>query len=65
MIKKKRLPKRPLTITEFAAMGGHARARKLTKAQASEIGRKAVAARELKRAAKKEKAASKQLKEQP
>jgi hypothetical protein len=35
----------PLTVTEFASMGGHARAKKLTKKQRSESARKAVNAR--------------------
>jgi general stress protein YciG len=32
--------KKPLTIAEFARMGGKARAAKLTKEQLSEIGKK-------------------------
>jgi general stress protein YciG len=34
------MKKKPLTVAEFAAMGGKARARKLTKEQLSEIGKK-------------------------
>jgi len=43
------MAKKPLTITEFARMGGKARAKKLTPERRSEIARKAVAAREAKR----------------
>ena len=32
--------KKPLTVTEFARMGGKARAKKLTKDQLSAIGKK-------------------------
>jgi len=45
--------KKPLTITEFARMGGKARAKKLTPERRSEIARRAVAAREEKRKATK------------
>lgn len=43
------MPKKPLTITEFARMGGKARAKKLTAEQRSAIAKKAVQAREAKR----------------
>jgi general stress protein YciG len=34
------MKKKPLTVAEFAAMGGKARAQKLSKQQLSEIGKK-------------------------
>lgn len=34
------MPKKPLTVFEFARMGGKARAQKLTKEQLSAIGKK-------------------------
>jgi hypothetical protein len=40
---------RPMNIRDFASRGGKARAEKLSKQRLSEIGRKAVAAREAKR----------------
>jgi hypothetical protein len=46
------MAKKPLTITEFARMGGKARAKKLTPQQRSAIAKKAVAAREAKRKAR-------------
>jgi hypothetical protein len=50
MIKKK-----PLTVTELARMGGLARAAKLSPEEQSRIAKKAVAAREAKRKARKQK----------
>jgi hypothetical protein len=46
--------KKPLTQQEMASMGGKARARKLSVERLSEIGKKAVAAREAKRRRMKE-----------
>jgi hypothetical protein len=43
--------KKPLTVQEMGRLGGKARAAKLSKRQLSEIGKKAVSAREAKRAA--------------
>jgi hypothetical protein len=37
--------KTPMSVIEFARLGGHARAKKLTKDQKSRIGRKAAKAR--------------------
>jgi hypothetical protein len=45
--------KKPMTVQEMARMGGKARAKALTPAQRSKIAKKAVAAREAKRKAKK------------
>ena len=45
--------KPPLTVTELARMGGKARAAKLSREELSQIGKKAVRAREAKRAASK------------
>lgn len=42
--------KKPLTVVEMARMGGKARAQKLSREQLSRIGKKAVEAREAKRA---------------
>ena len=42
--------KKPLTVQEMGRLGGKARAAKLSKKQLSEIGKKAVSAREVKRA---------------
>jgi hypothetical protein len=39
------MAKRPLTIQEFARMGGHARAKKLTETQRKESARRAAQAR--------------------
>jgi hypothetical protein len=47
------IEKKPLTVTEMASLGGHARAAKLSKEQLSKIGKKAVRAREAKRKARK------------
>jgi len=44
------MSKKPLTVTELARMGGKARAAKLSPEELSRIGKKAVAAREAKRA---------------
>ena len=38
-------PKKPMTISEMARMGGKARAKKLTRAQLSAIGKKGMASR--------------------
>jgi hypothetical protein len=46
------MAEKPQTITEMARMGGKARAKKLSAARRSEIAKKAVQAREAKRAAK-------------
>jgi ABC-type hemin transport system ATPase subunit len=46
--------KKPLTVQEMASMGGKARARKLSPQERSRIAKKAVAAREAKRSAKRE-----------
>lgn len=45
-------PKKPMTITEMARLGGIARAQKLTKAERVKIATKAVRARERKRKGK-------------
>lgn len=45
--------KKVMTVQEMASMGGKARARKLSREQLSQIGKKAVAAREAKRAERK------------
>jgi hypothetical protein len=47
--------KAPLTVTELARMGGKARAAKLSREELSRIGKKAVRAREAKRAANRKK----------
>ncbi len=50
--------KKPLTITEFARMGGKARAAKLSPEERSRIAKKAVRAREAKRARERQKKAN-------
>jgi hypothetical protein len=45
----------PLTVTELARMGGKARAAKLSPEELSRIGKKAVRAREAKRAKERQK----------
>jgi hypothetical protein len=50
------MDKKPLTVTELARMGGKARAAKLSFEELSRIGKKAVRAREAKRAAARKKA---------
>lgn len=47
--------KTPLTVTELARMGGKARAAKLSPEELSRIGKKAVRAREAKRAKERQK----------
>ena len=49
------MTKKPLTVTEFARMGGKARAAKLSPEELSRIGKKAVRAREAKRARERQK----------
>jgi hypothetical protein len=46
------MSKKPLTVTEFARLGGKARAKKLTAEQRSAIAKKAVQAREANRTRK-------------
>jgi hypothetical protein len=48
------MAKKELTASEMGKLGGKARAKKLSPARRSEIARKAVAAREAKRKAKKQ-----------
>ena len=52
---KKTSDKPPLTVTEFAAMGGKARRKALTKEQRQEIAKKAAAARWVDKKAKRPK----------
>jgi len=46
------VPRKPLTVQEFASLGGKARAEKLSQAQLSQAGKKAARARWGKRKAK-------------